>query len=169
MRAARRGDEAGGSAEVECQQLRPLMVYSTGLQCVAWSHVGQHGRHAHLSEALVVAWVQERKALAARREEDVWFLEQVPQFPWQSKVKRALEKEFGMAAVVTGPQYLGEPHLRTRLHAAGWNNATKVCLGQPEEQIEADFLFLFHRYCVLDGAAFLVAAEEGMHQEHKRL
>ena len=149
---------------------------SAGLLCVAWSYAQRtkHRRDEHPSEALVAAWVQERLALAEQEWEDVWFLEQVPQFPQQvpwfaEKVKTPLEGKFGMASVVSGPQFFGEPSFRTRLHAAGWNNATMVWVGPHQDMIEEDFILRFHRACVLDGTAYLRASEAEMDEEHKRL
>ena len=66
------------------------------------------------SEALVAAWVQERLALAEQEWEDVWFLEQVPNFPWVEKVETPLEGKFGMASIVTGPSSSAS------YHGVGW-------------------------------------------------
>ncbi len=70
--------------------LQPWRINSSGFQCIAWSARGKRGGSAHPSEVLFSVWLEERRVLAERGKEDIFFFlfENVPCFPWKSKLQK---------------------------------------------------------------------------------
>ena len=164
-----RAESRGASVSVASKN-RPLRVISGGLQCIAFSTVGKQAGEDHISDVLITAWVLERKARFQRGQEDGFFFEDVMKFPAQKRIKLPLQDEVGIVQINTGPQVIGEPHLRQRVHLFGYNKQTSVWLGpSDDDKVQADFDRRFQRTVEMTGDAFMMLPQSTRRLHLQRL
>ena len=122
-------------------------------------------RELHFTDDIQSAWLVERRTLARRFVEDGFFFENVPQFPVQARIIDPLASDIFTVVIKTGPQMIGEPHLRSRLHAYGLNLHTCIWTGpSTSEAAQQDFNERFDRGIAMTGDAFMLLDESARRQ-----
>lgn len=133
-----------------------LVINDAGNCCQGWSSEGSRGRHAHHSQHALLVWVSQRRELAKRNEEDMFFQECTPQFDIEGCLRTPLSSTHEIIDVVTGPECHGWPCSRPRRLGAGLNLNTLVWVGpKGQDEIQACFDEIFERSCQLTGCMFL--------------
>jgi hypothetical protein len=84
----RRGVDHSEALEARADDVgeRPLIMNSAGTSCTGWTPTGKCLRHADPSEKFHAVWVTERKVLAERCEEDLFFQENSSAYDYQDKI-----------------------------------------------------------------------------------
>eukprot|EP00969_Alexandrium_andersonii_P369750 15475828-Alexandrium_andersonii.AAC.1 len=82
-------------------------------------------------------------------------MECTPSYPVLSKLRDALQDTHRVVYVKTGPELMGQPVSRFRLHGAGLAHQHMVWLGPDSDgEISRDFHNVFGRSCELDGDVY---------------
>jgi hypothetical protein len=137
-----------------------------GTTCRGWSMAGSELQFADASERPHAIWAAERQARAEQSEEDVFFQECTPKYPWQVKLQKPMSKSHHVMSVVWGPEMMGWPIRRTRRLCVGLNRLTMVYVG-PTNYAE-EFMALFACDMKLTGDVFLLASPEQLDAEARR-
>lgn len=137
-----------------------------GTTCRGWSLAGNELRFADQSERPHAIWAAERQARAEECEEDVFFQECTPRYPWQTKLQAPMQASHQVLSIVWGPEMMGWPIRRTRRFCAGVNRHTMVYVGP--ENYEEEFNKLFGCDMLLNGDVFLMASPEQLQVETVR-
>ncbi|CAE7439049.1 unnamed protein product [Symbiodinium sp. CCMP2592] len=151
-----------------------LVIANAGNCCQGWSSEGKRARGAHLSQVPLAMWVCQRKALAAKGQEDMFFQECTPLFDIEEHLIGPLESSHRVVQVVAGPRLLGWPASRDRRLSAGLSLESLVWVGPTTaEGVQADFESLFARRPELNGSIFLqedegVVTDWCLEQMHKK-
>lgn len=159
-------DESSSASAVSA--VRPLFMNSAGTTCTGWTPTGNRLRHADPSEKVHAVWVMERKALAEREEEDVFFQENSSAYDYQDKIVDPLDTHT-VLRVKWSPDSGGFPVRRPRSFCAGLNNQTMVWTGPEPADVQEHFASFFGRSLAVDGDVWLQATDEMVQAERRRL
>ena len=139
---------------------RALVINTAGNECQAWSSEGKRQKHSHKSQSALLCWVAQRRELALRSQESLFFQECTPLFDIKGCLEEPLSSSHKVVHVVTGPSALGWPAARDRMLSCGLSLQELVWIGPKDEDIQEDFDSLFSRRCELSGKIFLQATQE---------
>ena len=126
-------------------------------------------------------WLEERKARAEARLEDIGFIECAPRYPAEERLGNEIGDSCNEAIddpvddvhlavfVRTGPEYMGHPSTRHRLLGALVNKHTMVWTGPVSEALEADFRDHFWRSPQVAGAMLCCDTEENRWEFYQSL
>ena len=141
-------------------------IHSAGFQCTALSARGSLEGEADGTEVLFGAWLEERRALMMRGEEDILFFENSPIFPWQEKLQKELAPDgilvFGMT---DGPHLHGDPIQRLRTHGFAINTRTVRWCGLDDGRWQLDFKRRSHRNNMMTRDSYLLANADRVSRE----
>ena len=138
----------------------PLCIAIAGITCTDYTSLGKQFRDAGVHERHAYAWLSERKELAKRDLEDLFFAECSKHYPAEAKQGVPLAETHRVIAIRTGPLEQGIPIKRLRTFSAGINLAKYVWVGHSSpDQIQADFERLFHSTAELTGDVFFHASD----------
>lgn len=133
-----------------------LIISSAGNCCQGWSTEGKRARSAHVSQHAWGCWIAQRKELAMRGQEDMFFQECTPHFAVKSCLVEPLSVSHHVVHMVLGPSKLGWPTSRDRVLSAGLSHETMVWLGPTNpEDVKMEFESTFGKSCQLSGSVFL--------------
>ena len=135
-----------------------LVVEMAGVVCVPYSNASNHEGSAHASEVTLSTHLVERKVMAERMIEDVFFVESANNFPFESKVGEVCGETHLLLSIKGGPEHCGWPAKRARLQGAGLNRKTTVWTGpKTQKDIPIDFDARFHKATMTSGKVFFAA------------
>ena len=134
----------------------PVAFNVAGIVCVPWSAEGLFEGTAHETDVFLSIWTAERRALAERSSEHLWFAECTPRFPVKAKLADQLP-DHDVLWLETGPQLFGWPVKRNRLLMTGVNRKQMLYLGPRGAELEEDFKRRFYRGMVMAGDVFFNA------------
>ena len=106
----------------------------------------------------LAVWTVQRRELALRRQESMFFQENVPNFDVDYCLKDPLQDTHHIIHVCTGPRLFGWPASRHRLLTAGLSKQELLWLGPSTlQEVQAEFDEMFGRQCHLTGSVFFQA------------
>ena len=128
-----------------------LKVNSAGVVCRGWSGLGSHMRFSHESEIPHAIYLSERSAMAETGGEHLFSMECTKMYPAILKMQLPLEdvsKSHKFLFIKTGPELLGQPVSRPRVHGVGIALKHMVWVGpQTSQEVQEDFHALFGFSC----------------------
>eukprot|EP00971_Amphidinium_carterae_P352843 6492749-Amphidinium_carterae.7 len=136
-----------------------LQVNVAGVTCHSWSTAGKQEQTAHVSEVPLAIYMAEKKEQLLSGLVDLVFLECTPRFPAEEKFKSLLGDTCYIVTMTFGPEDLGWPHKRQRIHAAVWKKSAWDWCGPDQKDLEEDFKQKFFRGMRLEGADLMVASD----------
>ena len=83
---------------------KPMQLSSNGVQCIAFSSVGEREGESHTSDAILSVCVEERKWLEESNLEDGFFVECVPALPWKERLAAPLQPRIEVFGIAHGPE-----------------------------------------------------------------
>ena len=135
-----------------------LVLNEAGNCCQAWSAEGRRLGESHSSQHALLVWIAQRKELALKAQESMFFQECTPLFPIEACLSHPLEKSHHVVHVISGPRVHGWPASRERLLSAGLSLHELVWIGpSTHEEIQREFDSLFAKRCVVSGQVFFQA------------
>jgi len=146
---------------------RPLRVNVAGTTCKGWSGCGKLRRFADPSERPHAIWLEERRAFARQGFEDMFFSENVQNYPVQEKLVTELMDTHHVLHVEFSPHMQGWPVRRPRMFSAALSKSTLRFVGP--KNYEEDFYQLFKRSVQLSADDLFVASEEDIDKEFRRM
>ena len=154
----------------EADIYRPLFINTSGMTCKAWTSVGEQRQFADKSERAFGIWVVERQDWAQKCMEDIFFAECTVRFPVKEKLADMLDETHEVIWIITGPQFLGWPHIRPRMFCAGINKATMAWVGPSSAKETQDmFKHKFYQATQLTGDDLFCGSEEEMYEHYRDL
>ena len=156
------GDEADDAP-------KPLIVNFAGHTCLGWTPAGKQLRSAHPAEKIFNVYLAERIASShVHGVEDLDITECSHKFPAAEKFK-PLQPTHECFSILCGPEDIGHPVIRPRLFAASLHRRDYAWTGPPPHQVQADFMNIFKRCCVMNGTAYFCApaSEVEAEQQHQ--
>ena len=132
-----------------------LIVGNAGNCCQGWSSEGKRARKAHSSQHAWNSWLAQRRELALRSEEDMFFQECTELWDVEGCLVKPLEDSHTVVHTTVGPSTLGWPTSRNRLLSVGLSSNSLVWLGPTgADAVKQDFEAVFARSCMLTGSVF---------------
>lgn len=114
-------------------------------------------------------WLEERRARALQKVEDMFLLECTPRYP-ASRLQTRLEETHTVLWLTTGPELFGWPHKRRRLLAVGYNKATMAWAGAGGmHNMQREFEQRFHRSIMASGDMLMMASAAEIREEYSKL
>ncbi|CAE7253113.1 unnamed protein product [Symbiodinium necroappetens] len=141
---------------------KSLVINTAGNTCVGWSSVGKRSKHAHKSQHAFFVWLAQRRELARRGQEDLFFQECTPDFDAASCIAQRLSETHFVTHAVIGPRGLGWPTARDRRLSCGLSLQTLVWTGpESPQEVQQDFERFFQRRCSpnVTGSIFFQASD----------
>ena len=130
---------------------------------MGWSAVGKRSKHAHQSQHAFFVWLAQRRELARRGQEDLFFQECTPDFDADNCIAERLHQTHFVTHAVIGPRLLGWPTSRDRRLSCGLSLQTLVWTGpQSAQEVQRDFEHFFQRRCSpnITGSIFFQASDD---------
>lgn len=132
-----------------------LIIGNAGNCCQGWSSEGKRARQTHGSQHAWFSWVTQRRELALRAEEDMFFQECTPLWDVQGCLVKPLKDSHTVIHAIVGPSTLGWPTSRDRLLSVGLSFKSLVWLGPTDPvEVKKEFEAVFARSCMLNGSIF---------------
>ena len=124
--------------------------------------MGKRSKHAHKSQHAFFVWLAQRRELARRGQEDLFFQECTPDFDAASCIAQRLSETHFVTHAVIGPRGLGWPTARDRRLSCGLSLQTLVWTGpESPQEVQQDFERFFQRRCSpnVTGSIFFQASD----------
>ena len=96
-----------------------LKINWSGTTCKGWSSLGDQGRFCDMSEKTHAVWLTQRARMSELGHEDGFFGECTLRYPVEIKLAIPLEPWMHVVWIKVGPEKLGFPEKRMRVHSFG--------------------------------------------------
>ena len=132
-----------------------LLIHHGSTMCSGWSPKGNFDGFAHKTERSHACWTGERIARDEQGEQDVWFHENRPEYPYQKQLVDRLPTQEIISIRVQSRDYQ-RGMSRTRRFTSGWPRRRFRWGGHDDAQLEFHSIF---NGTQIDGHCFLTASD----------